>query len=309
MGRRSPAPRPPMTPFDPTIPDAPWGQRWTLAGIAVVEGVGVHTGTTVRLEIAPAPSGHGYAFVRTDLPGTPRIPARPERVRSGYLATVIEADGASVSTVEHVLAALWGLGVTDAELRLDGPEAPIADGSAAPFVEAIRAAGVVALAAPRPFLDLPAAGVGEKDRSVTVVPGPGTDVTVACDYGRAPAGPMLFSTALSPAAFAAEIAPARTFALAEEVAAIRAAGLARGASLDCAVVVERDGYSVPLRFPDELVRHKALDLVGDLALLGAWWRGRVVAVKAGHALHVSLARRIAAERPGQARPESEGTSV
>src|SRR5688500_4218222 len=124
MGRRSPAPGPPMNPFDPTNPDAPWGQRWTLAGIAVVAGIGVHTGTTVRLEIAPAPAGHGFAFVRADLPGAPRIPARPDLVRSGYLATVLEAEGASVSTIEHVLAALWGLGVTDALLTLDGPEAP-----------------------------------------------------------------------------------------------------------------------------------------------------------------------------------------
>ena len=284
-----------MTPFDPTNPDAPWGQRWTLARIAVVEGIGVHTGTNVRLEIAPAPAGHGYVFVRADLPGAPRIPARPELVRSGYLATVLEAGGASVSTVEHLLAALWGLGVSDALLTLDGPEAPIGDGSAQPFVDAIRAAGVVALEAPRPTLDLPAAGVAVGDRSVSVVPGPEAAVTVACDYGRPPAGPMLFAAVLTPAAFAAEIAPARTFALEEEVAAIRAAGLAQGASLDCAVVVGRDGFSVPLRFPDELVRHKALDLVGDLALLGAWWRGRVIAVKAGHALHVALAKQVAPE--------------
>ncbi len=247
----------------------------------------------MRLEIAPAPAGHGYVFVRADLPGAPRIPARPDLVRSGYLATVLEVDGATVSTVEHVLAALWGLGVTDALLTLDGPEAPIADGSAAPFVAAIREAGVVALAAPRPLLDLPATGVAERDRSVSVVPGPETSVTIACDYGRAPAGPMLYTATLTPAVFATEIAPARTFALEEEVEAIRAAGLAKGASLDCAVVVGRDGFSSPLRFPDELVRHKALDLVGDLALLGAWWRGRVVAVKAGHALHVSFARRVA----------------
>ena len=307
MERRTPAPWLTMTSFDPISPDAPWGQRWTLAGLAVVEGVGVHTGTTVRLEIAPAAAGHGLVFQRVDLPGAPRIPARPELVRSGYLATVLEQSGASVSTVEHVLAALWGLGVSDALLALDGPEAPIADGSAAPFVAAIRAVGVVALDAPRPMLDLPAAGVAAGDRSVSIVPGPDAAVTVACDYGRPPAGPMIYSADLTPATFATEIAPARTFALEEEVAAIRAAGLARGASLGCAVVVGAEGFSSPLRFPDELVRHKALDLLGDLALLGAWWRGRVVAVKAGHALHVALARRVADLAPEPRPRESKGT--
>lgn len=287
-----------MPAFDPTSPAAPFGQRWTLAGEAVVTGLGVHTGADVTLTLRPAPAGHGYAFVRTDLPGAPRVHARPDAVRSGYLATVLQAGDASVSTVEHVLAALWGLGFTDCELLLDGPEAPIGDGSSAPFVQALLEAGAVALDASRPVRDLPAAGVMVGDRSVSSLPGPNTAITVACDYGRPPAGPQLLSLDLDPATFAREIAPARTFALEEEVAAMRAAGLVKGASLDCAVVVGRDGYSVPLRFPDELVRHKALDLIGDLALLGTWWRGRVIAIKAGHALHTDFARALDAHLEG-----------
>lgn len=287
-----------MQPFDPTSPDAPFDQRWTLAGETVVTGIGVHSGVQVALRLAPASAGDGYVFVRADLPGAPRIAARPANVRSGHLATVLQAGEASVSTVEHLLAALWGLGFTDAELILDGPEVPILDGSAAPWVEALRRVGANALAAPRPYLDLPAAGVMAADRSVSAVPGLTTAVTVACDYGRSPAGPMLYALDLTPASFAAELAPARTFALEEDVQAMRDAGLIKGASLDCAVVVGRDGFSAPLRFPDELVRHKALDLIGDMALVGAWWRGRLVAVKAGHALHTDLARAVVRQLEG-----------
>ena len=168
------------------------------------------------------------------------------------------------------------------------------DGSALPLVEAVLAVGVEPLAGRRRRMALPAAGVAEGDRSVSVVPATGPAVTIACDYGHAQAGPQLLHLALTPEVFAREIAPARTFCLQREAEAMRAAGLAKGGSFENAVVFGPNGPSSALRFPDEPARHKALDLVGDLALVGAWWDGHVVAVKAGHGLHVALAQQVLA---------------
>jgi UDP-3-O-[3-hydroxymyristoyl] N-acetylglucosamine deacetylase len=280
------------SPFDPTAADAPFLRRWTLAGCVELSGVGVHCGAPVRVVVRPAEPGVGLCFRRIDVAGAPEIPARAERVVSTRMSTTLGAGPVHVATVEHLLAALWGLGLTDAWIDVDGPEVPIADGSALPFVEAVRAVGAVAHAADRVFMQLPACGVAEGERSVTSMPSRETHYAVAVDYGRPPLGPALTSGTLTPAHFATDIAPARTFAREEDVAAMQASGLARGGSLACAVVATRDGFSSPLRFPDEPVRHKVLDLIGDLALLGGWWQGHVVAFKAGHALHTRFAARV-----------------
>ncbi|MEB3196706.1 MAG: UDP-3-O-acyl-N-acetylglucosamine deacetylase [Candidatus Sericytochromatia bacterium] len=276
-------------PFDPVSPGAPWGRRWTLAAPVAFEGTGLHTGARVAMRIEPAQVACGIHFSRVDLPGEPTVPALTARVATTRLATTLVAGQAAVATTEHLMAALWGLGISDAFIRLEGPEVPMLDGSALPFVNAIREVGVIALSAPRPVRDFTAQGVGEGQSALSVVPHPETVLTVAIDYGRPPLRPTLFHFVFSPALFASQLAPARTFALEEDLPFLREAGLIRGASLDGGILVGRDGFSSPLRFPDEMARHKALDLLGDLALLGVWWRGHVVAVKAGHTLHHRLA--------------------
>jgi UDP-3-O-[3-hydroxymyristoyl] N-acetylglucosamine deacetylase len=281
--------------LSPFAADIPLERPWTLAGPVSLSSVGLHTGRVITVRVLPAPAGTGLVFRRVDLPGAPTIPALATLATQTYLSTTLEANGASVQTVEHLLAGLWGLGVSDAWIELDGPEAPGMDGSALPLVEAVLAVGVEVLPGRRRRLALPAAGVAEGDRSVSVVPCAGAAaVTIACDYGHPQAGPQLLHLALTPEVFAREIAPARTFCLQREAEAMRAAGLAKGGSVENAVVFGPDGPSSALRFPNEPARHKALDLIGDLALVGAWWDGHVVAVKAGHGLHVALAQQVLA---------------
>ncbi|MDB5099156.1 MAG: lpxC [Cyanobacteria bacterium RYN_339] len=281
--------------FSPIAVDAPFSRPWTLAAPIALASVGLHSGRTIQLSVLPAPAGTGLAFRRVDLPGAPVIPALANHATQTYLSTTLVAGEASVQTVEHVLAALWGLGLTDAWIDLDGPEAPGMDGSALPLVEAILEVGVVALPGLRRRHAIQG-GVAEGERSVSVVPSDRSVVTIACDYGHPDAGARILTFDLTPAVFAREIAPARTFCLQHEAEAMRAAGLAKGGSFDNAVVFGPDGPSSALRFPDEPARHKALDLIGDLALVGAQWSGHVVAVKAGHGLHVALARQALAPR-------------
>jgi UDP-3-O-[3-hydroxymyristoyl] N-acetylglucosamine deacetylase len=280
--------------LSPLAADAPFDRPWTLAEPIALASVGLHTGRTIQLRVLPAPAGTGLVFRRVDLPGAPTIPALASHATQTYLSTTLVAGEASVQTVEHVLAGLWGLGVSDAWIELDGPEAPGMDGSAKPLVDAILAVGVEVLPGRRRVYGLPAGGVMEGDRSVSVVPADAPSLTIACDYGHPDAGPMLLNLSLTPAVFAHEIAAARTFCLQHEAEAMRAAGLAKGGSFENAVVFGADGPSTPLRFVDEPARHKALDLIGDLALVGAHWTGHVVAVKAGHGLHVALARQAQA---------------
>lgn len=272
--------------------DLPWERPWTVAEPVCFEGVGMHTGELSALRLLPAPAGTGYRFRRMDLPGRPEVLAVAEHVVDTRMSTNLAVGDVRIQTVEHLLAALWGLGVSDVNIELEGPEVPIMDGSAAPFVAAIETAGVEAIAGVRPVLALQAAGIGEGDRLVSTLPGHEPRISVAVDYHHPHAGAGLYQAVLTPALFAREIAPARTFGFMHEVAQMRAAGLAKGGSADNAIVIDADGPSSPLRFPDELVRHKALDLVGDMALVGARWLGQVVAVKAGHGLHTRLAAQL-----------------
>lgn len=279
---------------DPIAAQDVWNQAWTLATPLDFEGVGVHSGLPARIRLIPAPAAHGVVFHRVDLPGAPALPARADLVGHTVMSTTLGFDGAAVHTIEHLLAALYGLGVSDVRIEVDGPEVPILDGSALPFVTAIREAGVRVHAAARPTVALPLAGLADGDKTLTVVPGDRMEVSYAVDFGHPLAGPQLFHAAITPAYFASEIAPARTFGFLRDVEAMRAAGLARGGSVENAIVIMDDAYSSPLRFPDELVRHKVLDLIGDLALLGGFWTGHVTAVKAGHKLHNRLARQVLA---------------
>jgi UDP-3-O-[3-hydroxymyristoyl] N-acetylglucosamine deacetylase len=261
----------------------------TLTDSISCQGVGLHTGAIVNLTMKPAPSNHGIVFVRTDLPSPIAIPARAQFVVDTAMATTLGRSGVKVGTVEHVLAALIGLGIDNVRIELDGPEVPIMDGSAAPFAYLIRAAGVRVLQEPKSFLVI--------KKPVSVVEGgkeasfkPSSRFKIDCTI-------QSFTMEFSDRAFSREIARARTFGFLRDVEMLKKVGLAKGGSLDNAIVVDEFSILNPdgLRFPDEFVRHKVLDAMGDLALFGCPVIGHLTIVKAGHALHHKLVQRVFAD--------------
>jgi UDP-3-O-[3-hydroxymyristoyl] N-acetylglucosamine deacetylase len=253
------------------------------------EGIGLHTGIPTSARILPAPPGTGVLFRRTDI-GVD-IPARVEHVAETAYATVLSRDGARLSTVEHFLSALYGMEIDNAIVEVDAPELPILDGSAVEIAAAIHSAGALSQPDRRRFLR-----VYENDRIrqngslITLSPSPDLEILVTVDFPGTAIGRQWANITLSPERFLREIAPARTFVLRDQIEALRAAGLARGGSLDNAIVV--DGGAVHntegLRFPDEFARHKLLDFLGDIALLGRPLRGAFVAVRPGHTVNHSL---------------------
>jgi UDP-3-O-[3-hydroxymyristoyl] N-acetylglucosamine deacetylase len=260
-------------------------------------GTGLHSGAAVAMALRPAPTGHGIVFRRSDIPGEDgRIPARWDAVRSARLCTLIGNEaGATVSTVEHVMAALAGTGVHNALVEIDGPEAPIVDGSAAPIARAILAAGRRAQGVPVAVLQvLETVEVAEGAAWARLDPAPGMHIAFSIDFPVAAIGRQAFALDMANGAFLRELSDCRTFALAPEIEALRAAGLARGGSLANAVVFDGDRVMNPggLRRPDEPVRHKMLDALGDLALAGGPILGRYTAHRAGHALTNALLRAL-----------------
>ncbi len=275
--------------------------RHTLAEPFACEGVAIHSGAPVKLVAKPAGPGDGISFARVDLAPAPAIPARLEAVSGASFATSLAAPGspaASVSTVEHLLAALATSGVDDTRIELDGPEVPVCDGSAAPFAELISKAGLTHRDAPRREIVIRESieiEIEAGDRRIAVHPSDAFGVDVAIDFDHPAIGRQRIACGeVTPEWFAREIAPARTFGFIADVDALRARGLACGASHDNTVVFDEEGVmnEAGLRFPDEPVRHKALDLLGDLALLGAALRGQVIVEKGGHGLHHRLVAAI-----------------
>ena len=280
----------------------------SLSGVAPAErtlgapigcvGVGLHTGRRVQLRFHPAPAGTGIVFRRADLGAD--IPARFDLVSDTKLCTVLSAGGASVGTVEHVLAALAGTGVTSAVVEVDGPEMPVLDGSAAPFVFLVECAGVVDLDEPARTIEvLRTVRVAAGDAWAELSPGrrDGLDMELHIDFAAGAVGRQSLRYDGGESAFRHELATARTFTMREEVEALQAAGLGRGGSLQNAVVV--DGHAVlnpgGLRMPDEFVRHKMLDAVGDLSLAGGVLAGAFRGHKSGHALNNRLLRALLAD--------------
>ncbi len=264
-----------------------------------LEGVGLHRGRPARLVVEPAPPGTGLVFVREDRGGA-EVPAL-QQYRVGMVhASGLARDGVRVETPEHLLAALYALGIDNARLVLDGPEVPILDGSALPFARALLAAGCVeqdrprrAMVVTRPLV------VGDEERRIEVQPAPGSLVlTAAIDFDDRQVGFQELTIRLDHEAdFLAKLAPARTFGLVRDIEKLRRAGLAQGGSPDNAIVVGESGIlGGPLRFPDEFVRHKLLDLVGDLALLGCRLEARILAWRSGHDLHGRLVDALLAGR-------------
>ncbi len=258
-------------------------------------GVGLHSGQRVHLEILPAPENHGVTFVRTDLPRHAELRASVGNVadtsRATNLAAGVNGSRVTVGTVEHLLAAFMGLEVDNAVVRLDGPEIPALDGSSGPFVNLLRAAGIrrQRQRKRRVVITKPVT-VSDGDRQATIGPGRGLRIECAVDFDHPLVPPAPFGFTLSPRSFAREVAWARTFGFARELEMLRAAGLARGGSLDNAVVIDEQRVLNPrgLRYPDELVRHKVLDALGDLYLFGAAVEGRLDLIQPGHALNARL---------------------
>jgi UDP-3-O-[3-hydroxymyristoyl] N-acetylglucosamine deacetylase len=287
-------------PRDLAVDEASHFQHTLKAPIGCV-GVGLHSGCRVSLTFHPAPAGHGIVFRRADL-GID-IAARFNSVVDTRLATVLGSGEVRISTVEHVMAALAGCSIDNVLVELDGPEPPILDGSAAPYVFLLDCAGRVAQDAPRqPIVIGRPIRVSEGEAFAELRPASpgstGLDMALSIDFAAAAIGRQALSLRLTPASFRHELARARTFALAEEIEQLRAAGLARGGSLENAVVVDQARVlnSAGLRMPDEFARHKLLDAVGDLALAGAPLVGRFVAHRSGHALNNRLLRALFADR-------------
>jgi UDP-3-O-[3-hydroxymyristoyl] N-acetylglucosamine deacetylase len=258
-------------------------------------GIGLHSGRPVALSLRPAPADHGLVFVRAD-DGGRRVRALAENVVHTRYATTLAENGTSVATTEHLLAALAAAGVHNALIEVDGAEVPILDGSAAPFLLMLREAGIQELAATcRPAVIEEPLELGENGSRIRVEPAAAFEVDYRVDFLHPVIGEQSFQGRIDLGAFAEAIAPARTFCLLRDVEEMRRQGLALGGSLDNAVVVADHGVlNESLRYPDEFVRHKVLDLVGDLALIGGPLVGRVRAERAGHRLHTLLARAIRA---------------
>lgn len=262
----------------------------TLASEITLSGVGLHTGCSTTIVVSPAPANAGFSFALAD--GS-RIRAAHQLVRSTVRCTTLASPTSEVNTVEHVLAALAGMGVDNAVISVDAEEIPIMDGSSLPFARAIAAAGLEEQRAPRRVLELNGPyWMRDGDKLLVAVPAPYFKVNFFVAFPEPVGNQFLETPPITPEYFLREIAPARTFGFRAEVEALYSQGLAQGGSLENAVVIDRDGYMGPLRFPDEIVRHKVLDLIGDFALLGLHPRCEVIALKTGHALHVAAVREL-----------------
>jgi UDP-3-O-[3-hydroxymyristoyl] N-acetylglucosamine deacetylase len=268
--------------------DSHFYQQKTLAKSASCFGIGVHSGRKVRLNIHPAPINHGIKFKRTDLSEGRSIPALFSRVVDTSLATVIGQDGCIVSTIEHLMAAFSGLSIDNALVELDSYELPIMDGSAGPFTQLIKSAGIKSQNAPRFFFVAKEPIILEENgKSVGVYPASERRITYTITFNHPLVQTQSLSIDLSADEFENKIAPARTFGFYHEIEYLKKFGLARGGSLDNAVVLDREKILNPggLRYPDEFVRHKILDCIGDFSLLGMPIMGHIKVYKSGHAFN------------------------
>ncbi|MEG5036114.1 UDP-3-O-acyl-N-acetylglucosamine deacetylase [Microcoleus sp. AT3-D2] len=272
----------------------------TLKSEFELSGIGLHSGEQTRVRVLPAEVGEGRYFVRIDLPGAPRIPAKIEAVSQTALSTELAGIDAQIRTVEHLLAALAGMGADNARIEVDGPEVPLLDGSALVWVEAIAHTGLV----PQESKQYPTSSfvleqpiwVRHGDAFAAALPSAETRFSYGIDFEEQAIGNQWYSWSPEAESFASAIAPARTFGLARQVDQLRQAGLIKGGTLENALVCDQSGWlNPPLRFANEPVRHKILDLAGDLSLLGTWPKAHYLAYKASHNLHVQLAQALKSE--------------
>ena len=275
-------------------------QQRTLAGKVTCTGLGLHTGAPVTLSLNPARIDSGIHFVRRKGASSSEIAACAESVSSTSHATTLGTGDAEISTVEHLLASLYALGVSNARIELDGPEVPVMDGSAASFVHLIQSAGVYDQHEPQAVIQIERkVEFDDGERSISIEPARHLQISYMIDFAHPLIGVQELSIErLRPASFELELARARTFGFLDEVEALRRAGLARGGSLSNTVVLDSDRVINPggLRWPDEFVRHKALDLIGDLSLLGVPVHGHVRVRRGGHSIHLQLVHEILRQR-------------
>jgi len=270
-------------------------QQTTLKQSVSISGHGLHTGEPSRVTLHPAPAYTGYVFRRTDLNNF-EIPAAPQFVARVSYATTLMRQGVMISTVEHLLAALAGSQLDNCIIDVDSLEVPITDGSAEPFIEMIEKAGIARLEAPRQFLRvLKHVDVAQGERRMSIGPAEAFSISCQIDFPHPMIGTQRREIELTDGQFARQVAPARTFGFLDEVEALRNLGLARGGSLENAIVLTPEGGILNregLRFTDEFVRHKIMDIIGDLALFGMPVLGRVNAERTGHGVHTALVSRV-----------------
>lgn len=288
----------------------------TIAQEAVYKGIGLHTGNKCQLVFKPAPAHHGVVFIRTDLPGRPRLPAHHSIVSSVIRGTTLSLDGeknheARVHTVEHVLSALYGLGIDNMEIEVNANEPPVADGSAVPFLDVLEKAGVKELSEPRKFFQPDPLDYRAGETAYEVQPADDLTLETVISFKHPFIGDQKVLFTLRPGSFRSDISRARTFCFDYEVEALKRQGLARGGSLDNAVVVGMDrihNKEKVLRYPDEFVRHKTLDLLGDLYLLGFPLKAHIKAFRVGHGHNVNLVKQLAAQMTGGSLPVAQPVS-
>ncbi len=265
-------------------------QQKTIKREFYLEGIGLHSGKRVRIHFVPSGDNRGVVFQRVDKRALP-ILTNINAISNANFATIIGTNGTSISTTEHLLASLAGLGIDNILIEVDGPEIPIMDGSARVFVEALLKSGIETLKSEKEYVKVSEpVSVREKDRWITLYPYEGLKITFCIDYSHPLIGKQCLSLEINPKTFTDEIAYARTFGFKKDLANFYAMGLAKGGNLENAVVLDDTGVINPdgLRASDEFVRHKMLDLIGDIALLGHPLQGHIVAYKSGHALHHKL---------------------
>lgn len=283
--------------------------RRTLGGSIEIEGMGLHTGEPVTLRIKPTDAGTGIVFNRVDLDPVKTIHGRTESITDTERHTSLGSNGTEVQTVEHLLAAFYGLGITDAEIDLDGPEVPALDGSSRDFVDQLDEVGLDKLQASRSLRHVEqTVAVSSGDSSLVLFPAPEPVVDYTLSYENPAIGDQFHSFELDPESFRESIASARTYGFKEEVEELLDEGLAQGGSLENALIVDEDGNFVgdTPRLNKEFVRHKILDLLGDLALSGEFMVGRFVAIKGSHSLNASLLEELDESRANRSNGQSPG---
>ena len=270
-------------------------KQTTLAKTAVYKGIGLHSGREVSIELMPAEPDSGIVFLRTDLEGNPEIKASAENVTSTVRATTIEDNGAKVFTIEHMMSVLHAMRVDNCRIAISAEEPPVADGSALTFFELVRKAGIVEQEAQRRELVVSRPVRVDKDDSfVVAVPYDGFRISFTSINPHKLIGVQYFDIEVNEDSFYKEIAQARTIAYEKEIEALRSMGLGLGGTIDNVIVYNDEGWINPLHYDDELVRHKILDIIGDLRLAGLV-KGHFIAVKSGHALNTAMAKLLLKE--------------
>ncbi len=284
----------------------------TIGRPAELEGIGLFSGLRTRVRMLPAPVDTGVSFTRVDLPGRPRIPANASTAAIKPRRTSVAIDGAEVETVEHLLAAAGGLSIDNLEVEINGVEVPGGDGSSSPFVDALTSAGIVDQDKPKGYYALKEPiTVREGEQSIIALPSAeGLTVSYTLNHENLPFHAQHYTVAVTPETFAREIAPARTWCLSTEVEELLKQGFGKGCTTQNTLILDARGVrDNTLRFPDEMVRHKILDIVGDLYLAGSYLKAHVIAVRSGHAINHKLVQEIKRQMEGLAPLPKKGSGT